>query len=467
MSTHLGPEAVDELLGRIEATLKTTDDCHASGRRVRLEQAQVNLTKLLEEARKIMHHCLKESRNHHELLQTTFGGDFVRISRLQVILEHMTNADKRYVGQEHVDACVRECNSVQRVLQDLGCDGELDQIQEEQLDELEKRRTKDISRQDTRTQISSPSQVEQDDSQVIDTTPDENNANNIVHQLETIRLDTTRLRSENQRLRSELRRALAQETIAGTMHLEFYEQEAPRTASGPQDADNIMSSEEYAALQHEAVLLRKLVEKRSAHVKAGTESKAVLSTGTSTKAVLSTGTSMPSLISSEVCETARSEGLLTEASFEMLSTLAEVELAEEKKILQQKVHTLQRQLRERTQLNLPVQTFHKSIGRKEQRKLQQLDAIAAALHWELQRRAASTLITPRTCLEKPCAQDEAQEVAYPCASERTCQSTAKQLSLPSQRSAASQLSRMELRMRQLDSQIKVLSRRFVLVRDMK
>lgn len=92
------------------------------------------------------------------------------------------------------------------------------------------------------------------------------------------------------------------------------------------------------------------------------------------------------------------EALKSDSSFEMLSTLGEMERADAKKVLQSRLVSLSRELRS---LQASANGRYDPSGaiqadRRRQRRLQQADTLATGMHQELRRHASSGMTSPRS-----------------------------------------------------------------------
>lgn len=173
--------------------------------------------------------------------------------------------------------------------------------------------------------------------------------------------------------------------------------------------------------------------------------------------------------------------LNSEPSFEMLATMAEAELVDEKKALQRRTSELEREAGVLRMRAARVARSH--ARRRQQRRLQQVGVIAARMHEELQR--CSGAQTPQTPLSARREGSDAIGTATPVESVSAISPVTQQSTdgppsaglLSAARSAAGRsslasssmgkVSASSYRAQQINCQIKALSRRFVMRRDMR
>jgi hypothetical protein len=237
-------------------------------------------------------------------------------------------------------------------------------------------------------------------------------------QIKQTAANNRRLTLENQRLQAELRRANAHDAIADQLHQAHVAAHRPRETSPPQPS----ADEGCSAV---ADLQRSLAEAEAASRKAAMEVEDL-------RLLLCSDEDMGMLRSevgrmreiterpdqapmadelllrphSETIETvdqsdqkanvhsAVRENLKSDSSFEMLATIAEADISEEKKALQMRLAELSRELR--TLLADQRSSAALSMDKRRSRRLQQADAIAAGLHHELRRRGNSGASSPRS-----------------------------------------------------------------------
>jgi hypothetical protein len=100
------------------------------GKVVKLKKVEQDLLKAFEEARDYMLEMLsKESR---ETLQSIFGGDCKRIAEIANCLDNAAFSDKGNQEDQRVPQCRSACESVEKVLEDLGLGWALRQAQEKE-----------------------------------------------------------------------------------------------------------------------------------------------------------------------------------------------------------------------------------------------------------------------------------------------------------------------------------------------
>jgi len=171
------------------------------------------------------------------------------------------------------------------------------------------------------------------------------------------------------------------------------------------------------------------------------------------------------------CEGERCGVLLAEVSFEMLVTISEAELAEEKKSLQWQVRSLQRQLEGQWAMRhsappskpaalLAAPALTGAIELRDRRRLQHMDAIACRLHEEFRRRTtASAPPSPWTPRSAPVTGAAGARCGLSLQAAPGSVTDRSRLSSPGKVG--------DLRAQRLEGQIQELSRRFLLLRDMR
>lgn len=122
---------MDRLLAKIEDASRKIYDMMEKGNHVRRRQAELEMMSLFEVARDFMTSLLQRDVNGRGLLEEVFGGDCCRISCLrthlevaQVLKERLASSvdddDQLLADDPRLPMCLRACESVEKVLQDLG-----------------------------------------------------------------------------------------------------------------------------------------------------------------------------------------------------------------------------------------------------------------------------------------------------------------------------------------------------------
>jgi len=124
---EMSTENADELLSTLEHTWVKVKKCKIEGRRASVVASETDLMKIIDKLKTVMQGCLQSSNNKHELLVNIFGGDFLRISIASALLETIQYS-KEYETGSHVREAVAECISVEKVLEDLGYQVELQKV---------------------------------------------------------------------------------------------------------------------------------------------------------------------------------------------------------------------------------------------------------------------------------------------------------------------------------------------------
>lgn len=133
-------EAFDKVTTAMEAALERVFAFKDS--RVKLPKAELDLLKTFEDARDMMNDMLKKTSGDRQKLADFFGGDCTRIGRVQVCLD---NADGELSAMNADDQRLKTareaCNSVEKVLDDMGLGFKLQEAIKEEVVIVERRRT--------------------------------------------------------------------------------------------------------------------------------------------------------------------------------------------------------------------------------------------------------------------------------------------------------------------------------------
>lgn len=210
---------------------------------------------------------------------------------------------------------------------------------------------------------------------------------------------------ENQRLQTELRRVNTEGAIADRLHhahiagrpssdsctphsdLQRGIAEAEeRSRQATKDAENLMqrlfAEADREALEAEVCKMRALVEGTGAAFLHSLSAE--FATESRSRESLSPGFDND--------DSLNCSGFSRNDSFEMLGTIEEVEKSTEKKQLQRRITTLNRELNGLQNIAIGSQSSCTGAeDKRRKRKLQQVDAIAASLHEELRRQGSSGL----------------------------------------------------------------------------
>ncbi|CAJ1443546.1 unnamed protein product [Effrenium voratum] len=112
------------MLAQMEVAYRRVETCTS---RVKLESAEINLLKVLEQARDVMTASLMSVSR--ELLQEVFGGSCFRTAKIRAVLDALRLSPDR-AGDLRLQGCRNACESVEQVLKDLGLGAALRKAQE-------------------------------------------------------------------------------------------------------------------------------------------------------------------------------------------------------------------------------------------------------------------------------------------------------------------------------------------------
>jgi len=113
---NLTPETFDSMLEDMEECFRKLQAAQTSV--VQLSKEELNFLGLLESIRDFMNAILRIQESRAEL-ENIFGGDCTRISRTRAVLEAAKLRDMRS-GDERLSACLSACESVEKVLLEVG-----------------------------------------------------------------------------------------------------------------------------------------------------------------------------------------------------------------------------------------------------------------------------------------------------------------------------------------------------------
>lgn len=134
----LSTEAIDSIVEAMEdATMKMEE---LQGKVVKLRNAEVACLQQFEAARDYMMELLQRPDEGRENLQKIFGGDCIRIAQIRTCLDSAKFSDMYKGDQRHPD-CANACESVEKVLHDLGLGAALRAAMESQKEVMRKRKT--------------------------------------------------------------------------------------------------------------------------------------------------------------------------------------------------------------------------------------------------------------------------------------------------------------------------------------
>mmetsp|Transcript_58674 Transcript_58674/g.136956 ORF Transcript_58674/g.136956 Transcript_58674/m.136956 type:complete len:263 (-) Transcript_58674:58-846(-) len=128
-------DVVDSLLDRMPRAIHRCR--HYKEKRVKQEQAELELLKEVSESTQIMRNALRSGKGQHAVLKSIFCDDCVRIACLRAIVESIHFSEK-FASDTHVAACLKEIDSVERVLRDLGLEPVLEKRKQDARLDLER-----------------------------------------------------------------------------------------------------------------------------------------------------------------------------------------------------------------------------------------------------------------------------------------------------------------------------------------
>jgi len=128
MSMPLSPEAFDDILSQMEDCFCKLEAAQDSV--VQRSKAELNLLVKLEWARDFMDKIVRMQGSRSDL-ENIFGGDCMRISRTRAVLEAADFSDMNAEDQR-LSTCWSACESVEKVLSDLGLGMTLGRAQQQQ-----------------------------------------------------------------------------------------------------------------------------------------------------------------------------------------------------------------------------------------------------------------------------------------------------------------------------------------------
>ncbi|CAE7023885.1 TIC214, partial [Symbiodinium sp. CCMP2456] len=115
-SKELTEEGADNLLAQLDTAYRRVEE--SQGSRVKLESAEINLLKVLEQARDMLTTALMASADR-AALKEIFGGSCRRTGRIRAVLDAAQFTSERVVDPRLM-GCRNACESVEQVLRDLG-----------------------------------------------------------------------------------------------------------------------------------------------------------------------------------------------------------------------------------------------------------------------------------------------------------------------------------------------------------
>eukprot|EP00439_Symbiodinium_sp_Y106_P082774 s138_g22.t1 len=115
-SKELTEEGADKLLAQLDTAYRRVEE--SQGSRVKLESAEINLLKVLEQARDMLTAALMASADR-AALKEIFGGSCRRTGRIRAVLDAAQFTSERVVDPRLM-GCRNACESVEQVLRDLG-----------------------------------------------------------------------------------------------------------------------------------------------------------------------------------------------------------------------------------------------------------------------------------------------------------------------------------------------------------
>jgi len=133
-------EVIDEIVSRMEAGVAKVEECQGS--MVKLKRAEMEVLKAFEEARDYMNKMLQSETR--EKLVNIFGGDCTRIAMIGNCLKSVEFSDPGTRNDQRNAGCQDACDSVEKVLEDLGLGWALRQAQQAEADKRARRQTEII-----------------------------------------------------------------------------------------------------------------------------------------------------------------------------------------------------------------------------------------------------------------------------------------------------------------------------------
>lgn len=129
---------MDDIILLMEKALEKVD--LYQGSKVKLPKAELDLLKTFEDSRDFMTDLVTKTVNNRQGLVDVFGGDCLRLARVVAVLEGVTLSDMN-VNDQRVRTCREACETVEKVLNDMGLGWKLKEAREKQKGNLGRRRS--------------------------------------------------------------------------------------------------------------------------------------------------------------------------------------------------------------------------------------------------------------------------------------------------------------------------------------
>jgi len=129
---------IDDILRKMESTSAKVDLYKDS--KVKLPMAELDYLKTLEDARDFMTTMVKKTSENRQELADIFGGDCSRIARIRTVLDEVVLSDMNCQDQR-VRTCTEACETIEKVLEDMGLGWCLKKAQSEEKASFTKRRS--------------------------------------------------------------------------------------------------------------------------------------------------------------------------------------------------------------------------------------------------------------------------------------------------------------------------------------
>jgi len=135
---------IDDILCKMESTSAKVELYKTS--KVKLPMAELDYLKTLEDARDFMTMMVTKTSENRQQLADIFGGDCSRIARIRTVLDEVVLSDMNCQDQR-VRTCTEACETIEKVLEDMGLGWCLKKAQSEEKASFTKRRSS-IDRED-------------------------------------------------------------------------------------------------------------------------------------------------------------------------------------------------------------------------------------------------------------------------------------------------------------------------------
>ncbi|CAJ1382681.1 unnamed protein product [Effrenium voratum] len=129
---------IDGILGKMESTSAKVDLYKSS--KVKLPMAELDYLKTLEDARDFMNSMVAATNQNRQELADIFGGDCSRIARIRTVLDAVQLSDMN-CNDQRVRTCTEACETIEKVLEDMGLGWCLKKAKDEEKVSLVRRRS--------------------------------------------------------------------------------------------------------------------------------------------------------------------------------------------------------------------------------------------------------------------------------------------------------------------------------------